>query len=481
MVNWDTNQNNIFQNVSKGDGHTIVSAVPGSGKTTTLCESLKHIPSKREEVFFTSFNSKIISEIKNRIPEDIESGTNHKLGFQTVLQNWGSTYRLPKNCVDSKGNIAYLLATKEVGVTGNESLKMNLIKAMDFAKISLSNTPGEILNQCYHYGIDFNGWDEDRFVDSVSSMMKSTAREPIKYKNKRQISFADMIWLPYVNAWKPKQYDRIFIDEAQDLSPARTKLLLSALKSGGRILACGDRFQSIFSFAGADSDSIDKLKGTLTANEMPLSVSYRCPSAVVELAKQVNPGISAAANAKTGTIEKIKKDELYSRTVKGDVIISRTNYPLVKAWFHYIKAGIKANMMNRDFGDKLIWRINGWQPRDKADLINKIENWKDVSTNRLSELKKSYKHITDEYDCLMAFVNSEMTLMGILRNIFSFFDYNEDTQISLLTAHKSKGLEFNRTYVLMDTFSFGDTEEENNVWYVAITRTKDYLGLVSND
>src|SRR5690606_26884316 len=136
----------------------------------------------------------------------------------------------------------------------------------------------DLLDIIYDFGIDINPWDEDKFIQAIKNMLELTKHEPQICKGRSMISFADMIWLPVINGWKGQKYDRIFIDEAQDLSPVRTTLLLSSLKDGGRLLACGDRFQAIFSFAGSDIESIDKLKATLEAAEMPLSVSYRCPS-----------------------------------------------------------------------------------------------------------------------------------------------------------------------------------------------------------
>lgn len=476
-INWAENQISIFDNVKNGSGHTIVAAVPGSGKTTTLCESLHHIDKKdRGKIFFTSFNRKIIDDIKNKIPSKIDYGTNHKLGYQAVLKKW--QYRYKKIKVDSKNDVGYMLATKEVGSDiSNEFLKMNLIKAMDFAKITLAKSDADILNVIHTYNIDTTGKPEEEFVASVKAMLEATRNRPQKCKGHYMVSFADMIWLPCVNNWETNKYDRIFIDEAQDLSPVRTKLLLDALNPGGRLLAVGDRFQSIFSFAGSDIESIDKLKSVLLALEMPLSVSYRCPISVVNLAKMINPSIVPAANAKEGLVETVDGGDLYKHVGIGDVIISRTNYPLIKAWFAYIKKGIKANMPAKDIGDKFIWRINSWQPTSISDLVQKIETWRDSSRARLKARNKPVRYVNDEANSLLAFCDKADSLKTVLSRIIEFFDYNESTQVTLLTAHKSKGLEYDRVFVLKDTFTL-DSVEERNIWYVAITRTKDYLGLV---
>lgn len=51
--------------------------------------------------------------------------------------------------------------------------------------------------------------------------------------------------------------------------------------------------------------------------------------------------------------------------------------------------------------------------------------------------------------------------------------------IVLGTTHKLKGLERNRAFALGWTYRAGRNVEEANLWYVAVTRAKTFLGIVA--
>jgi superfamily I DNA/RNA helicase len=50
--------------------------------------------------------------------------------------------------------------------------------------------------------------------------------------------------------------------------------------------------------------------------------------------------------------------------------------------------------------------------------------------------------------------------------------------VCLSSVHRAKGLERDRVWMLDDTFRRGRSVDEDNLWYVAITRTKKTLVLV---
>jgi superfamily I DNA/RNA helicase len=58
-----------------------------------------------------------------------------------------------------------------------------------------------------------------------------------------------------------------------------------------------------------------------------------------------------------------------------------------------------------------------------------------------------------------------------------FKDLSDSSAISLSTVHKAKGLEYDSVFMLESTFGFNSTEEEN-LWYVCVTRTKKTLYMV---
>ena len=78
----------------------------------------------------------------------------------------------------------------------------------------------------------------------------------------------------------------------------------------------------------------------LKAAELPLSVTYRCPRAVVELAQQWVPDYTAHESAPAGLVTQMNHRDLWTRglTRMTDVILCRFTRPL---------AGIAANLRDR--------------------------------------------------------------------------------------------------------------------------------------
>jgi UvrD-like helicase C-terminal domain len=70
----------------------------------------------------------------------------------------------------------------------------------------------------------------------------------------------------------------------------------------GRIIAVGDRNQAIYGFRGAHSASMDEIENRFHARTLPLSVSYRCPQAVVLKAREWVERIEWAEGAEEGYV-----------------------------------------------------------------------------------------------------------------------------------------------------------------------------------
>ena len=60
-----TFQNDIFEFIQHGTGNAVISAVAGSGKTTTLIHALTLIPTDKS-ILFLAFNKSIATELQAR-------------------------------------------------------------------------------------------------------------------------------------------------------------------------------------------------------------------------------------------------------------------------------------------------------------------------------------------------------------------------------------------------------------------------------
>lgn len=82
-------QQKIYDFITDGNGNAVVSAVAGSGKTTTLVHAIKLIP--KENVMFFAFNKSIVSEIIERVPKNaknIEVKTLHSYGYSALIKSY---------------------------------------------------------------------------------------------------------------------------------------------------------------------------------------------------------------------------------------------------------------------------------------------------------------------------------------------------------------------------------------------------------
>ena len=88
-MKWSSYQKAVFKDVSDGQGHTFVEATAGSGKSTTLIESLNYIPSN-DSWLLVAFNKKIANELKLRAPQSFNGSvrTLHSLGLKVLKKQF---------------------------------------------------------------------------------------------------------------------------------------------------------------------------------------------------------------------------------------------------------------------------------------------------------------------------------------------------------------------------------------------------------
>ena len=94
---WSHYQQAIFEWVESGSGHALVQAVAGSGKTTTLKEIVRCIPSK-QKVAVLAFNAHMAADLEAKLPKRITVSTIHKMGMYVLTRYFGRPFR----CNDTK-------------------------------------------------------------------------------------------------------------------------------------------------------------------------------------------------------------------------------------------------------------------------------------------------------------------------------------------------------------------------------------------
>ncbi len=255
--------------------------------------------------------------------------------------------------------------------------------------------------------------------------------------------------------------------------------------AGGRIVIVGDDRQGIYGFRGASVGALDQLKAELQADEFPLTVTRRCPKAVVALASKIVPDFTAADDAPEGTVDNLEESKLMGEVKPGNFILSRTNAPLVGMCLKLVANDIPARVRGKNIGEGLIALIQKAKTQDLAELSKYLDKWEDKQMARCATLsedkaEKLAESVQDKREALDVLIQATESVAGLISKIDAMFSDSADVKaVMLSTVHKSKGLEADRVFLLEKTFKASKGIEDDNIRYVALTRAKSHLTLVS--
>ena len=281
-------------------------------------------------------------------------------------------------------------------------------------------------------------------------------------------------------------YDYVFVDERQDLNEAQITML--SMAAVGRTIAVGDSHQSIYGFAGADVDSLQKMITSLNAIVLPLSICYRCPKSHVLHAKEIFPEIECADSAAEGIIEDTSEIVAIKQLQDRDLVLCRLNAPLVKMCYKLLKDGKKVVMRGRDIGANLLTFIEKLGGSDVVELMQNMVEYKEAEITRLSALRRLDRmdQIQDKCDTLEAFCEGESSVQSVQRRIATIFDDDSKSGIIFSSVHRAKGDEASNVYILHRELMPHKLArqpwqqlQEQNLMYVSRTRSKSRLVYVN--
>jgi DNA helicase-2/ATP-dependent DNA helicase PcrA len=461
---WSIFQRAIFADVAEGAGHVLVRARAGTGKTTTIVEALRHVPAGKTAGLF-AFNKAIERELSARAPAGVTVKTLHSFGFSALR----SAFR----CRLDDDKTARI--TREL--FGEAALRGgrlgNLLKLVSRAKATLAENAEDIDRLVDDVGLDVPEAQRAGFVADAADILTAC------YRDTTSCDFDDMIWLAVRHGVRLPTFDYVFVDETQDLNRAQIELALRAVRRGGRVFAVGDDRQAIYGFRGADARAVDRIVERLSARVLPLSITYRCGKRIVELAREIVADYEAAPTAPEGDVCAASEASLRADAAPGDFVISRKNAPLIGLCLGYIAAGKPATIAGRDIGAGLLALVERAKTEEIKELLIFIDTWCREETDRLALRGRDPQPVQDRADCIGALCEGAPNVAEVRARITALFSDTDDTRrIVCTTTHKAKGLERDRCWVLAETFTQGANVEEDNLWYVAITRAKTQLCIV---
>lgn len=479
-------QQAVYDHISTGSGNAVVDAVAGSGKSTTIINALKLIPSD-QSVLFLAFNKAIVEELKIKIGNvaNVDIRTLHSFGSSVLSRVYRSRIDANKyrQYINEGLKYRHITPAQVVADSDFQQYKSNIFQLIDLGRSNLVSTVTEIEEIASKHDLDV--------IDNECEVAMNAITWGETEVN--IIDFADMIYLPNAKGLETPKFDWVFIDECQDLNAAQRELFLRSLKPTGRFVAVGDPKQSIYGFSGADVISFQLLKQIPNTISLPLSISYRCDQAIVTLAKTIVSQIEARDSAAQG---EVVYDVLPSQIKDGDMVLCRITAPLVEMCMRYIANGTKAYVKGRDVGANLINMIK----RTNRTFILEVEKAFDKELEKiakrqmaklhcsLKEAKETsiYSSYEDKVKAIEILSEGLRTAEQVMCRVETIFKDDEKNGICLSTIHKSKGLESDRVFILRNDMMYLKkamqvdwmAEQERNLAYVAYTRAKHYLGFL---
>ena len=275
----------------------------------------------------------------------------------------------------------------------------------------------------------------------------------------------------------------ILVHNCQDA----TRLTLEFMKrsSTGRVVAVGDDKQNIFGFAGVSENAFYDVMDTFNCVQLPLNYCYRCGKEIIKLAQTIVPEIQSPEWMHEGMITGLKAHKLVYTAKSGDVILCRTNAPLIRTCMELIGEGIKAHVLGRDIGKtisahiKKIMKLGKWSEFvDLTMLYAQRETDKIVRKPDYSQAQVDY--INDIVSCILTVYQPSMLNENILIATIEALFSDDLEGVVLSTVHKFKGKEAERVFIINpDKLPLiwtdqkpHEYQQERNIQYVAYTRAK---------
>lgn len=500
---WTPQQSTFLTAVAESTSSIALIAKAGSGKTTTVVEAATELHSAQPSLAILSlaFNVKIKKELEKRLPQKVTCLTLNGLGHRALLRFLGN-----KGVVVEQSKVGAIVSNLLKSVDGPDAQELwtPVVQLIGKAKthgILPSGAPG------YGKGIvpdELPEWERIAsfydlpFTTEIRDLAREGLLESVRQVFNGIIDFDDQTYIPVVYHCGFPQFDVIFVDEAQDLNDLQ-HIIVSKCKRvpTGRIVAVGDPNQAIYGFRGARHDSMDKLIADHKMQVLPLSVSFRCAKSIIRAAQQDVPEIEARPDAPQGKVHRV---EAWDHTIfrEGDAVACRNMAPIMACAYRLISKGIGVQVLGRDVGagfKSLLKKLAGRSNISIQELEHRIESWaaKEAAECRAKKQIHKIDQVYDKAESILAVIDfagvsavSELELA-----IDALFGRNAG-RVTFMTGHGSKGLEFERFFILDPwrlpskfAIELGEEswqyQQEINLRYVMRTRAIAELVYINSD
>jgi len=381
----------------------------------------------------------------------------------------------------------------ELDLPPDDSIEMQMLRQTMPFGASSEEVRERMLQQCLSYAA--RGIQESARMARETFRFQTKVKGEIVYGQEFQgvITFGEMLYLPLFFNMPLPQFDWVCVDEAQDSNPARREFARRMLKPTGRAIFVGDDRQAIYGFAGADNDAMEQIIDQFACRVFPMTMTFRCGKAIVELAKQIVPDYRAADTNPAGAVSRIDEEAFNKIDMQPtDAVICRNTAPLVKAAYKLIGRGVACHVEGKDIGKQLLPLLYRWSNiKNIGPFTTKLVEYRDAECAKLNaqDNEAAAEALSDRVETILAiieFLPKDSKVADIQAHAERLFqDTSEDAvrpnNVTLITAHRAKGLEFPRVFgfgvnkFMPSPYAKKDHQkrQEENLEYVLKTRAID--------
>ena len=395
-----------------------IKSVAGSGKTTTLLNLAKiH---KDKKILYLAFNKNLITEIRKKKSSNLYPRT-----FDSLMRDIF------------------------ISETNTENPEIFDLKPQTIGNI-IQWFEGKPYNTKAFYVKHFNKFCEQTEYSNIKDYcikIFGTEKKLLnelwqKAKCLNLITFDSIKKLSEMNHWckgiLDKNYDMIFIDEAQDFNNIMLKILLEDTTIPKVFV--GDPKQAIYQWRGS-INAFEKLpEKTLT---IEFYSTFRIGDPACDDIRNLFPDCWIFSKSKNITVLEFETEPNCNYTY------------LFRSWKYLMQSAQKiSNIWINDFEKQIHFM---------KSLHSKLKNVKNVSKEMLNEFA----------DDLPQFLLSltEEQLAEIITDIENNLVSKSESTCKMYTIHSYKGLECNNVRIHEDVFLFNKNPiEQENLYYVALTR-----------
>jgi len=472
-------------------GNIKINAVAGSGKTTTIIEYAKARPAN-SRILYLAFNKSVKLEAVKKFAEsglkNVQVETAHSLAYKHIVLR--SNYNVRPQEYKTQ-DIVDLLHIQVKGEKHASYIVANHINKLVAYFCNSNKNKVQDLN----YLSLITESKAKAFATKYYDEIVQQARKLLAKMDKGEIEITHDFYLKKFQLLNPNlSYDYILFDEGQDASPA---MLHTFLNQSATKVIVGDTHQQIYgwryavnSLAQADFKSFN------------LSSSFRFSQNVANLAIDIlkwkdhfNAPISINISGKGA--DKIGKTK---------AIIARTNLGLILNAIEFITENTKVKYIYFEGNiNSYTYADDGTSLYDVLNLFNgKKMQIKDALIKGMKDIDELEDYIRKTEDKQLGMMlemvkEYENEIYDIIKTIKSKHVDNADkhkAEIIFSTVHRCKGMEYDSVELVNDfitedkleklknenkelseefELSIPKLNEEINLLYVAVTRTKNKL------